>query len=341
MSTNISILRRLLMVATLAFTAVLAGEVQAADATIDFSRADAAPGNMHFVWIHGSISAKHNTDVRIQVHRYNEHTYILRQNPAVHWEAPFMYLLFGNDKAVLLDSGATAEAEYFPLLKTVNEVIARWEAANGKSDTELVVLPLGSDFSQVQGMAQFSARPNTLVIEPSTAGWQKYLALNKDVKGRGMLNLGSRQITVVSTPGLGGDAISLYDPYSDFLFTGNSFYAGRLVIRDFEAYKASLNRLLELTASMPVSMILGGRIEMSDYPGLDYTLRSNFRPREAPLQLGVDALQDASRIVLLINGKEDIHIHDHFIVMNGVGRGARAYGFPTYTPERFRQARLR
>ena len=59
----------------------------------DFSRELAAPGNLRFTWIHGSISAKANTDVRIQVHRYNEHTFILRQNPAIHWEAPFMYLL--------------------------------------------------------------------------------------------------------------------------------------------------------------------------------------------------------------------------------------------------------
>ena len=69
-----------------------------------------ATGNLRFTWIHGSISAKANTDVRVQVHRYNEHTYILRQNPAVHWEAPFMYLLMGEERAVLLDAGATPEA---------------------------------------------------------------------------------------------------------------------------------------------------------------------------------------------------------------------------------------
>ena len=43
-----------------------------------------ATGNLRFTWIHGSISAKANTDFRVQVHRYNEHTFILRQNPAIH-----------------------------------------------------------------------------------------------------------------------------------------------------------------------------------------------------------------------------------------------------------------
>jgi hypothetical protein len=143
------------------------------------------------------------------------------------------------------------------------------------------------------------------------------------------------------TLGLSENAISLYDPYSDLLFTDNSFYAGQLVIRDFAAYKASLKRLLELTNKEPVQMILEGRIEISDYPGVDYILRSHYRPREAPLQLGTDVLVDASRIVLLVNGDKDIRIHDQFIVMNGVGRGARDHGWPTYTPERFRQVRLR
>ena len=102
----------------------------------------AATGNLRFTWIHGSLSAKANTDVRIQVHRYNEHTYILRQNPAVHWEAPFMYLLMGDKRAVLLDTGATAEADYFPLRNVVDQVLMRWQQANKLEDLELIVMPM-------------------------------------------------------------------------------------------------------------------------------------------------------------------------------------------------------
>ena len=60
---------------------------------------------------------------------------------------------------------------------------------------------------------------------------------------------------------------------------------------------------------------------MSAEPGLDYMLRSNYRPNERSLQLTVSDLQDATNIVRLIDGREDIHIHDDFIVMHGVGRG--------------------
>ncbi len=305
-----------------------------ANAQPSFDADAAAPGNMRFNWIHGSISAKANTDVRIQVHRYNEHTYILRQNPAIHWEAPFMYLVFGGSSAVLLDTGSTAEAEYFPLRATVDAIVARWQEANRLGSVKLIVLPLGSDFSQNEGIGQFVDRPDTEIL--SVGSEQR----SRLVEG-GSVDLGGRSLVALKTPGLDEHAVSLYDPYSDFLFTGNAFYPGRLVIRDFAAYKDSLKTLLAFRDENPVKWLMGGRIEMSDYPGIDYRLRSNFRPREHALQLDAALLDEAYQIVNLINGSRDIRIHDHFIVMNGVGRGARDYGWPTYTPPEFRQVRLR
>ena len=59
-------------------------------------------------WIHGSPSAKHNTDPDLQVHWYDDHTVLLRQNKAIDYEAPFLFLLFGDRRAVLIDTGATA-----------------------------------------------------------------------------------------------------------------------------------------------------------------------------------------------------------------------------------------
>lgn len=306
----------------------------AAEASPTFKAEGAAPGNMRFAWIHGSLSAKHNTDVRVQVHQYNAHTFILRQNPAVHWEAPFMYLLFGSNKAILLDTGATKEAEYFPIRSTVDAVIDRWQAANGVSNIELVVMPLGSEFSQTQGISQFSDRSGTEVIAATMAG-RTLLSESMEI------DLGDRTLKVLPTPGIDPYALTIYDPYTDLLFTGNTFYAGRLVIRDFPAYKASIKKLWDFSKAHPVKWTMGGRIEMSDYPGIDYRLRSNYRPREHELQLPASLLRDCYQIVHLINGQQDIRIHDEFIVMNGVGRGARDYGWPTYTPERYSQRNLR
>lgn len=299
----------------------------------------AATGNLRFTWIHGSLSAKANTDVRIQVHRYNEHTYILRQNPAVHWEAPFMYLLMGDKRAVLLDTGATAEADYFPLRNVVDQVLMRWQQANKLEDLELIVMPMGAAASQTAGQEQFSDRINTQIIAADDTARKAVLGANWPATGT--LDLGGRVLEVIATPGIDAQALTVHDPWAKILFTGNTFYPGRLVIRDFMAYLDSMQRLVDLSRDNDIHQIWGGRIEMTAEPGLDFMLRSNYRPNERQLQLSTDALTDALNIVRLINGDKGIHIHDDFIVMHGVGRGARAYGWPVYIPEMFRKDRTR
>lgn len=299
----------------------------------------AATGNLRFTWIHGSLSAKANTDVRIQVHRYNEHTYILRQNPAVHWEAPFMYLLMGDKRAVLLDAGATAEADYFPLRNVVDQVLTRWQQANKLEDLELIVMPMGAAASQTAGQEQFSDRINTQIIAADDTARKAVLGANWPATGT--LDLGGRVLEVIATPGIDAQALTVHDPWAKILFTGNTFYPGRLVIRDFMAYLDSMQRLVDLSRDNDIHQIWGGRIEMTAEPGLDFMLRSNYRPNERQLQLSTDALTDALNIVRLINGDKGIHIHDDFIVMHGVGRGARAYGWPVYIPEMFRKNRTR
>ena len=294
----------------------------------DFVRESPAPGNLRFTWIHGSVSAKANTDVRIQVHRYNEHTYILRQNPAIHWEAPFMYLLMGNERAVLLDTGATEEEEFFPLRETVDKVLRRWSSAQNVEMPELLVLPLGSDQSQTAALAQFANKPYTTVMAPGS-GERASLVTQQQ------LDLGGRVLSVIPTPGLDASSITLYDPWGDLLLTGNAFYPGRLVIRDFQAYRNSLNSLVQFMYEESVSYVFGGRIEMTNRPGLDHRLRSNYRPGEHSLQLEPQLLETALQAVNLINGETDIRILDDFILMNGVGRGARDWGFPVYIPEAF------
>ncbi len=308
-------------------------------AQVSFERETAAPGNLRFNWIHGSLSAKANTDVRVQVHRYNEHTYILRQNPAVHWEAPFMYLLMGNERAVLLDVGATEEASYFPLRAVVDQIISRWSQAQRVAMPELIVLPLGSDQSQVAALEQFADRPDTVIISPTAEARSQLLGSHWPQSAE--FDLGGRVLTVLPTPGLDSAAISLYDPWAQLLFTGNAFYPGRLVIRDFSAYRQSLSQLVELANTYPVEIIFGGRIEMTNQAGMDYRLRANFRPNERALQLGPRHLELALQAVTLINGATDIRILNDFILMHGVGRGARAYGYPVYIPEQFQAANVR
>ena len=105
------------------------------DDPIDFRTAAPAAGSLEVAWIHGSPSRKASREPLIQVHHYDEHTVIMRQSKSVSYEAPFLYLLFGNDRALLLDTGATAGEGRFPLRATVDELIDGWLAGTRGSTT--------------------------------------------------------------------------------------------------------------------------------------------------------------------------------------------------------------
>jgi hydroxyacylglutathione hydrolase len=93
------------------------------------------------------------TDPDIQVYEYDEHTFILCQNMAINYEAPFMFLLFGNTQAVLIDTGATESAELFPLRRVVDEVVDRWLALHPRERYGPLVLHTHAHRDHVAGDA--------------------------------------------------------------------------------------------------------------------------------------------------------------------------------------------
>jgi hypothetical protein len=111
-------------------------------------------------WIHGSPSSKHNTDPDLQIHWYDENTVILRQNKAIDYEAPFLFLLFGEQRAVLLDTGATASPDFFPLRRVVDGLIESWLSRNPHSEYALLVL-------HTTHTATMSLQTNNLPVVPT------------------------------------------------------------------------------------------------------------------------------------------------------------------------------
>jgi glyoxylase-like metal-dependent hydrolase (beta-lactamase superfamily II) len=251
-----------------------------------------------------------------------------------------MYLLFGAERALLIDAGATEEAKYFPIRQTVDALIERWRKANGVTEVDLVVLSTGDAPAQTAGRLQFGDRASTTILEIAD-GLPSSPLIEREDDGTGTIDLGGRSLTLLPTPGVSAAGLSVYDPYTDFLFTGTALLPGRIVIRDFEAYKKSLERLLAFSHEHPVKWVMGAHIDMSMSAGVDYRLRSNYRPHERALQLPATSLGLCYDVVNLINGNRRAEILADFIVMNGMGRGERPYGYPAYTPEFLDQRFLR
>ena len=266
-----------------------------------------APGSLRYRWIHGSICAATNRDPRIQSIAYNANTLVLRQNIAVHWEAPFTYLLAGDNSALLIDTGATAEPQYYPLRKTVDGLIRRLASLRNKPDLPLTIVHTSAeDIAQNQGRAQFQGRPNTTLTTDNTT-----------------LDLGNRTVTVIPTPGTHKDGLSFYDHQTGLLFTGDLILPGRIVIANDRDYISSLERLESFASRNPVKWLLGGHIEMSNVPGVQYPTRTNFKPNERPLQLDPEAIGEALLHARKLLGKSGVSIRAEFIVMNRVGPDER------------------
>lgn len=243
-------------------------------------------------WIHGSPSAKHNTDPDIQVHAYDEHTVILRQNKAVDYEAPFLFLLFGGERAVLIDTGATASAAYFPLRTVVDGLIDQWLADNPRDGYGLLVLHTHPHGDHVAGDGQFADRPATTLVgaDPATA-WP-YFGFDQDPDAVARVDLGGgRVLECLATPGHHPAAVTYYDPWTGLLLTGDTVYPGRLYIDDWPAFTRTVDRLIDFAERRPVTHLLGCHIEMTRTPGVDYPICTTHQPDEPPLQLTVGHLR--------------------------------------------------
>jgi glyoxylase-like metal-dependent hydrolase (beta-lactamase superfamily II) len=293
-----------------------------------------AAGNIAFRWIYGSNIAAMNRDPRVQVMQYNEDTYILRENVCVHWEAPFTYLLFGNKGAMLIDTGATPEAAYYPLRKTVDAIVARWCQIRRRKDVPLmVVMTSGEDLAQNQGLGQFAGRPNTK-LAPQVLGEMKsfYGLAASWPDGEGKLDLGGREVRVIPTPGAHKDGVSFYDAYTDFLFTGDLLYPGKIQISNDRDYVASLTRLQAWKNTHPVKWVMGGHIEMQFVPGKAYPRFATYKPYERLLQMTPDVIDEALMYAKEVQGKQMMLVRPEFMLFNGVSPDQKTTVFPAGVP---------
>jgi len=236
-------------------------------------------------WNHGSVDCKSNTDPAIEVHQYDQSSYVLRQNKCVTYEAPFIYVLFGEDKVLVLDTGATESPVDFPLYETVKSLLEKQSEQSQNADREILVIHSHGHRDHYTGDFQFEGKQNVTVVAPNRNGIDQYFGFNNWPEDVGYVELGGRKITIIPTPGHQEEAISIYDPQTKWLLTGDTFYPGAIYVKDWSEYKNSIARLASFTNSNEVSLVLGAHIEMTNKASEYYSIGTTYQPDEASLAL--------------------------------------------------------
>ena len=264
-------------------------------------------------WIHGSANCKENTDVPIQVVKLNLNTWILRQNKCINYEAPFMFLFMGNKKALLMDTGATEDSTLFPLYATVTKLLAL-ATKSGAPALELVVAHTHAHGDHVAGDHQFKNKPNTTIVGLGVEAVKYFFHINNWPVDNGTIDLGNREMEIIPIPGHHQTSIAIYDKQTKMLLTGDSFYPGRLYIKDWSAFAQSTQRLLGFTGNHKVSYLLGNHIEMSTSPGKDYATGTTYQPNEHALPLTIQQLSELNTALKKLGNNLGIEIHNSFII---------------------------
>ncbi len=282
---------------------------------IDFSTGPTAT-DLEVEWIHGARRGEASLDPPLQVHEADPHTFILRQSMAVHYEAPFLYLLMGNEAALLLDTGATAQPDLFPLRQTVDAILEDWLGTNPRSHYRLVVAHSHGHGDHIAGDAQMEDRPDTTLVAPDVGEITAAFGMDSWPGGTGHLDLGGRVIEVLPTPGHHATAITLFDPWTGWLLTADTVYPGRLIVSDPPAYASSLDRLVALASERDVTAVLGAHVEMTRTPGRDHPIGAKYQPDEPALPMTVEQLVSIHDAFDSVVDTRGVHRFDAFVIVN-------------------------
>ena len=285
---------------------LLAGGVAGAS---DARAADPPPTLFGRTWIDGTGAG----ELAAQVQALDADTFVIRQSVRTNFEAPFLYLIFGRDTVLLLDTGA----EGGRIRPVVDRLINDWLAAHRRTDIRLVVAHSHSHGDHVAGDDAFRDRPNTEVVGLKPTDVARFFGIGTWPDEIVQFDLGGRVLSVIPTPGHQKAAIMIYDPRLRILLSGDTLYPGRLYVPvNFLAdNRASVDRLATFAAGHPIRAVLGAHIEMTRTPGRDYPHEAATHPDEHRLELPAKSI-DELRIGLkaTLDVPERPQVHDDFIL---------------------------
>jgi hydroxyacylglutathione hydrolase len=238
------------------------------------------PGSLPGEWNIGAEDCLASPQPPLQVHTYEPQTFILRQSPCASFEANFIYLLIGSDKALLIDTGAVADSQAMPLAKTIMELLPD---KDGKK-LPLVVAHTHRHLDHRAGDPQFASLPSVQVVPFELERVQSFFGFTNWPNEIAQIDLGGRTVDVIPTPGHNPTHVAFYDDRTGILFSGDFLLPGRLLIEDARAYRDSAVRVSDFLKTRPLTHILGGHIELNA-AGRAYPFGSHYHPNEHRLEL--------------------------------------------------------
>lgn len=259
-------------------------------------------------WIDGT-----GEEPATQVQPLDADTFVIRQSVRTNFEAPFLYLIFGRDKALLIDTGA----EGGRIRPTVDRLIDQWLAAHGRSAIPLVVAHSHSHGDHIASDDAFRARPDTLVVGLKPADVADFFGIRKWPDEIGRFDLGGRMLSIIPTPGHQAAAIMVYDPRLKILLSGDTLYPGRLYVpvNFLEDNRTSVDRLTAFVRRHPVRVVLGAHIEMTRAPGRDYPHEAPTHPDEHPLELSARSIGELrAGLKAKLDRPGQPQVHNDFII---------------------------
>lgn len=283
--------------------------------TVNAPKVQYEVGSLPAKWITGGPECATAHD-DFQVHKYNENFYILRESGCVHTEKPFLYLLFGTDKAILFDTGAgndtdTTTGRTPDVAGAVNGVINQWLKQNNLESIHLVIAHLHSHLDHIWGDFQFTNRPDTTFVGPGDViTLKKFFGIKRWPEDTGTYDLGNRMLDIIPVPGHDATSIAVYDRETAVLLTGDVLYPGRIYINEPnpDTMQMSIQRLVDFTRDKLIVHVLGTHIEQRA-PYYNYARGVHYAPDEVPLQLGrADLLELLEATKLRTGSGKDKHI---------------------------------
>ena len=248
-------------------------------------------------WNPGSTDCAKTPGPPLEIHHYDPQTVILREGLCATAEAPFMYLLIGAKKALLIDTGDVEDPHQVALAQAVLELLP----AAGAAKLPLLVAHTHRHQDHRAGDQQFATLPNTQVVGFDLDSVKKFYHFNQWPNGSAQIDLGNRTVDVIPTPGHNETEVTFYDRTTSLVFSGDFLLSGRVLVDDTDAYRLSAARLIQFLHDRPVTAFLGGHVE-KNAQGQLYDWQSPYHPDEHSLQLPPASLPALSAALGHFNG---------------------------------------